>query len=280
MKKHTIFKILTPVLLLVTEVYPSRAQNLPRIQQNSLRVPLNTKIDGKATEWGEKFEAYNNSTEIFYTISNDDDKLYIILRAKIPEIIKKIITGAVSFTFSTTDKKLKNPMTISYPAYNKDYPPLRISMDKIIAIEADSLKTKMRKDSIMNKQNNKLRLGLKLIGVNGTKLLKDSIISIYNEDGFRVMALFNDQQWLTYELAFPLKHLGFNSDKMSIIYYNIKLNGIYGDQSNLKTVETSRGKILVSTGPDGRTMNLGPASSQDMNLAYPTEFSGEYHLAN
>ena len=47
MKKHTIFKILISVLLLAMEVYPSRAQNLPRIQQNSLRVPLNTKIDGK-----------------------------------------------------------------------------------------------------------------------------------------------------------------------------------------------------------------------------------------
>jgi hypothetical protein len=46
----------------------STAQKLPNKQQISLRAPARLKIDGIVNEWGDKLQAYNHSTQIFYAI--------------------------------------------------------------------------------------------------------------------------------------------------------------------------------------------------------------------
>lgn len=56
----------------------TQAQKLPKVQQASLHAPANIKIDGKATEWEGKFEAYNPGSRVFYTLSNDSENLYLI----------------------------------------------------------------------------------------------------------------------------------------------------------------------------------------------------------
>jgi len=81
------------------------AQKLPNKQEASLRAPANIKIDGQATEWNNKYQAYNNATEVFYTIANDDDNLYLIIHARKSRIIEKMMEGGISFTVSPTNKK-------------------------------------------------------------------------------------------------------------------------------------------------------------------------------
>ncbi|HCN82336.1 MAG TPA: hypothetical protein DIT07_01770, partial [Sphingobacteriaceae bacterium] len=69
------------ILYLIIIPVTTSAQKLPNIQEASLRAPAGIKVDGKATEWNNQFQAYNKATEIFYTISNDDDKLYLAVQA-------------------------------------------------------------------------------------------------------------------------------------------------------------------------------------------------------
>ena len=73
------FKVLMLVLLLLINFSASAQKD--KIQKNNFRAPINVKIDGKLNEWGDKLQAYNTSTDIFYTISNDDDNLYLAVAA-------------------------------------------------------------------------------------------------------------------------------------------------------------------------------------------------------
>lgn len=91
-------------------------QKLPNKQQVSFRAPSKLKIDGIATEWGNKLQAYNKSTQIFYAISNDDKNVYLIVQAKYEEIISKIIRGGITLVINhSVNKKDPQPVTITYP---------------------------------------------------------------------------------------------------------------------------------------------------------------------
>jgi len=94
----------------------TQAQKLPNVQLASVRAPADIKIDGKATEWNYPFQAYNRATDVFYTLSNDDDNLYLTLQATDEDIIRKIINGRISFTINKSGKKSEqDAVVITYP---------------------------------------------------------------------------------------------------------------------------------------------------------------------
>jgi len=97
--------LMITVVLSVCFYFPCIAQNLPNAQQRSLWAPATIKIDGKPTEWNNQFQAYNHATDILYTISNDNDNLYLIIQASKPRIIDKIIDVGVTFIINTAGKK-------------------------------------------------------------------------------------------------------------------------------------------------------------------------------
>jgi hypothetical protein len=125
----------------------------------------------------------------------------------------------------------------------------------------------------------KLKDRLKIIGVTGIKTVEDNVLSIYNEAGIKAAAFFDAQLNYTYELAIPLKCLPGALSKQPKFNYNIKLNGAAAYGKNLQLTSTSRGDILTFTGGDGVNYTLGPATPQNMLIAYPTDFWGEYTLA-
>jgi len=83
-------KKIIPVILFSIAFLNTHAQTLPKVQEASLRAPDNIKIDGKPTEWNNQFQAYNTATDLFYTIANDDQNLYLVIQAKKPLSISKI----------------------------------------------------------------------------------------------------------------------------------------------------------------------------------------------
>src|SRR5471030_539366 len=62
----------TPPVIMI----PDEAKKLPDIQPTDLYAPSNIKIDGKTTEWEDKFQAYNRATDVFYTVANDNNNFY------------------------------------------------------------------------------------------------------------------------------------------------------------------------------------------------------------
>src|ERR1700743_3198430 len=103
-------------LILLTGPLSADAQKLPNIQQSKLRAPSTVKIDGKATEWNNQFQAYNRATDVFYTLSNDDENLYLTIKAIDQDVINKIVGGGISFIIARAGKKNdKNNIAIISP---------------------------------------------------------------------------------------------------------------------------------------------------------------------
>jgi hypothetical protein len=268
-------KYILPFLLITC--FTATAQKLPNVQAASLRAPANIKIDGKATEWNNQFQAYNKATGVYYTIANDDDKLYLAVQANDPEIIRKIVLGGLTLTIDTSGKKNdKTGVAITFPAYDNKNPPVSLILNNKPKVTADTVTYRMRTDSFIYAHNQQLTDKLILIKVEGIRSIEDNILSIYNAEGIKAISLFDKKMNYTCELAIPLKYTGLNKQRK--FNYNVKINGPRGNGSNVQVVNTSRGDMIIYTGSDGVNYGIGLATSQNLALAYPTDFWGEYTL--
>ncbi len=253
------------ILLAVTS---ATAQKLPTVQTASLRAPATIKIDGKATEWSNKFEAYNITTEVFYTLANDNQNLYLLLQATDETIIKKIAMGGVTLTVNTANKRdIKNAAAFTFPAYDSSNPASYFKFAK----PKTSAQTNV--DSLMNMHNNELTSTYKFIGIAGVEAIKDSLLAIYNKEDIMASAKFDSKLNYTYEMAVPIKYLKLNSQQLS---YNIKLNaGTIGGRK----LEKAPGRNIV-TYTDAKGVNyILDNDPRNLTLVAPTDFWGEYTLA-
>ncbi|MXV17028.1 hypothetical protein [Hufsiella ginkgonis] len=280
----------------------SFAQKLPDQQEVSLRPPANIKIDGKATEWP-AFQAYNKSTSLFYTITNDDDNLYLAVQSTNSGITNKIMRGGLTFTVNTTGKKKeKEGISIMFPV-----PPKNDMMSMMQGMRTamggaggpggrpgqtvimggppsgDPAAMMKRADSIMYEMNRQQIDKLKDIKVFGIKDITDSLLSIYNEEGIKARALFDGNRNYTYELAIPLKYLSITTNNPKEFTYNIKLNGM---QLNLPPPPPSMAgggapTVVINGAPmGGGGMRMGgPGGIDFMSMFSVTDFWGKYTLA-
>jgi len=194
------------------------AQKLPSTQKESVLAPANIKIDGKTDEWNNQFKAYNNSTEIFYTIANDDKNLYLIVQATKYEMVDKITGGGITLTIKNSgDNKTVAPIIVTSPIVPTAYRPhiLHQLGDTSVKL-SDAL-------PVLNKELNAHTLDITISGFND---ITDSVISVYNEYGIKVAGLFNADKALTYEFAIPLKYINRLATATGELKYNIKLNGL------------------------------------------------------
>jgi len=250
-------------LLLVcgwTSVY---AQKLPIVQKEGVYAPANVKIDGKPTEWNNEFKAYNKSTEVFYTIANDDNNLYLTIQAIEPEVINKIIGGGITLTINKYgNKKDKKGISITYPVTEGDAAPrFLLSGRSVVNLSAKEIETMI---AGYNKKLGQSFKWIKLAGVAG----QDELISVYNQDGFKVAGLFDKKKHYTYELSVPLKYLEVLIGEVSKFTYHLMING---RKQNIIMFEVLPGQQAP---PIVAKMNEKMAQ-----MAVPTDFWGEYTLA-
>lgn len=164
-------------------------------------------------------------------------------------------------------------VSVTFPKYELKNPPLYLVLNEDIR----TVKSKNEKDSLVEKYNLRIAGKLKDIGVEGIQEIPDSMLSIYNTEGIKANALFDDQLEYTCELSVPLKYLGFSSGSKTPVFYTIKLNGGIPVGSRLTEIP-GRG-ILTYIGPDGRSFTIGQATPESYDYALPTQFSGRYVLA-
>jgi len=263
-----ILKNLIAVLVSGISAITANGQKLPVIQKNGLLAPAGVKIDGDAKEWGDSFQAYNKTTHIFYTIANDDDNLYLLVRATEKHDIQKVLAGGLTLVIKNADKKSAAiPVAITYPRlYPKDRMPIVSKINN----------PDINMDTDLPVINKMIADNSKLIEVTGIKEFPDSLISVYNEQGIKAVALLNDKKALTYELAIPLKYLQQTIGDKVTFNYSIMLKGLSNSlipprQSAAKTVV---GVISVRMGDPNPAMM---ADQQD--LMETTDFAGTYTMA-
>ncbi|MDB5029525.1 MAG: hypothetical protein JWP71_246 [Mucilaginibacter sp.] len=247
----------------------ANAQKLPNVQQISLRAPANIKIDGKLTEWGDQFQAYNHATDIFYRMANDDENLYLTVQAVDPDIINKIVDGGVTLTIQkSTDKKDKNNISITYPvADRKNHLMFNLRNRKGFVPDTSARAA----DSTMLYNNKKLEINCKWIRIKGIPDL-DTLLSVYNIDGIKAAGLFDRRKIYTFEISVGLKYLRFSANDAIKFAYHIRVNG--GRPITPPTPDNG----ASATAP-GVVRILAVSARLDGIRTTPTDFWGEYTLA-
>ena len=269
-------KKLTLASLLFIIAITAHAQKLPSVQTTSLRPPANLKIDGKLTEWDNQLQAHNNAVNISYTIANDDENLYLIVQAKDPRVIQKILMVGLDLTVNSAgkkDDKAKENVSITYPVLSLKY------VQGILVNAGDkaawsgrpqlrggpSREVLTRTDSSVMAANKAFNTYSSMIKITGAKGIDDTLISVYNEQRIKTAVKFDNNGLYNYELAIPLKYIGLDHNIQKFAY-NIKLNDWGNPMMSTYTVRDP------ATGTR-ETMDADP----DLNSK--TQFWGEYTLA-
>lgn len=243
----------------------ANAQKLPNVQKISLRAPAKTKVDGKSVEWGNTFQAYNNATEIFYTMANDDENLYLAIQTNDPNIISRLMGGGVTLSIQKAGVKTdKNAISITYPV-TEQTPYFNLRRKKMV--EDTTAKTA---DSLMLHNNMLIGQYCKWIRVSGITGV-DSLISVYNTDGIKAAGAFNNKKVYTCELAINLKLLNISTAYATKFAYHIRMNGA-------RSVGTI--SVMSSTPGNEAVMQafVARANETGARLSAPTDFWGEYVL--
>ena len=268
------------------------AQKLPNVQQTGLRAPADVKVDGKATEWGDKLQANNPTTELFYTIANDDNKLYLIAQTDVETVMNRIANGGIKlFIQKNGSKSDAEALFIKYPYLEKgkritiSFSNTRsVTIGNTIRFERAPIPSSPEEaeqiaDSLAKTNNKNLTRDLKWIYTNGITGV-DSLLSVYNDNGIAAASAVDSKKVLTCEIAIDLKTLGLSAAKGNKFSYHLVVNG----QPNKFSPITPT--IMGSTAADGTpaTAEQVKATNDAMQARFAprgatTDFWGEYTLA-
>jgi hypothetical protein len=283
------------ILFIVLLLYPwfkiFAQSHLNNVQATSVWAPANVRIDGKLNEWEDNFQAYNKSTRLFYTLSNNEKYLYLAITSTDAQNNTKIEAGGITLTINTAGKKKdKDAFILTYPVINTSGRGRRGGGRFGGRQQADGTDT-----AATNAAHRQFIESSKEIKVFGFKDVDDTLISIYNEYGIKSAIGFDTLGNYNYELAIPLKLLGLSPGNTGEIAYNVKVNGLQipnGDQGKIMLDGIQGGNLSISgdggfgggRGGSGRGGGSkgGGKTNNDMNfqdLTSPTDFWGKYTLA-
>ncbi|GAB2978990.1 hypothetical protein GCM10027049_13310 [Mucilaginibacter puniceus] len=225
------------------------AQKLPQVQQTSLRAPADIKIDGKPKEWGGRFQAYNKTTGVYYTIANDAENLYLAIYSNEKDYTDKIIRNGITISFNANKKSKDGSVVIKYPLSQAQ------TMDESNKY-SEMIHKSRTEDPLLLKMNKAIVTKNKHLKVFGSKILTDTLYSIYDAKDILVGLDCPAENELYYEIAIPLKYLEFTSGALPKTNYNVQVN-------------------------ESWLAHLRPASfwAEEAHKVYGADFWGEYTLA-
>jgi len=265
------------------------AQKLPNVQQVSVKAPANIKIDGKANDWGNKFEASNSSTELLYTIANDDKKLYLVAQTTSPIVMNRIANGGIKLIIQKNGTKTDaGAPFVKFPFLQKGKR-VSIGFVNVINVKNGSSGSVTRApepknadeaeritDSLARNNNKKLLREHKWIYTSGIAGV-DTLLAVYNEKGIQVANATDGKKAYTFELSFDLKLLGLKAEKAEKFAYHIVVNGEPNkDRSMAFGGFTFAGDPAFAAQGEATARRM----TEQMEARYATtDFWGEYTLA-
>lgn len=278
----------------------AQAPKLNNIQEGSVWMPQKVKVDAKLNEWNNNFQAYNKSTDIFYTLANDENNLYLVIQSTDRMNTSKIMAGGIDLTINPSGKKKdnqKDAFLIGFPHINMGN--LRSMMTSVrpqaatmVARPGANGQIPGMDSAAVANMRKQIISSMKEIKLAGFKDIQDSLISIYNEYGIKTAADLDDKGNMVIELALPLKL--FNFDAAAGFAYNIKLNGLNLNAMFSGMAAGGSGAMRPAAPVNGGGGGFGgggnfgggmpggmPGGMQSAisNLISPTDFWGKYTLA-
>jgi hypothetical protein len=210
-----------------------------------LRSPI-VKVDGNLKEWNNSFQAFNKQTKLFYTLSNDDQSLYLVVKSTDSQNNNKIAAGGITFTINTDGKKKdKDAYAITFPVV------ARLERGNFGGAGGPGAggfggggpggggfggggaggfggfnRNGATDTAAMAARRKQTLAAAKEIKIFGFKDVTDSLISVYNEYGVKASIGYDAAGNYAYELAIPLKMLNLVPGDKKEIAYQVKVNGL------------------------------------------------------
>ena len=176
--------------------------------------PPDVKIDGDIKEWGDSLRYYNAEKKLNYTLANDKDNLYMAIRINDHSEQMRVMNAGLTLSINTKGKK-KEMYSLTFPVADASAAPLlaKPGMDQITAEDRDEL---------MRARLTKLRN----IKVTGFPDIEGENITTSNTYGIKTALNYDDNGYLVYEAAIPLKFFHADAPDKTEWAFNIKINGI------------------------------------------------------
>jgi hypothetical protein len=237
-------------------------------------------VDGKTIVVD--FMALNKTTQLNYTLSNDDKNLYLVIKSTDNINNNKIMMGGITLSVNPNGKKKeKEGVSITYPVIARQQRGQGGGQSFVGGAQGQGAQGGQRlqgasADSAALARRKQQLAAVKEIKVFGIKDVTDSLISIYNEYEILAAANFDEKGAFVYELAVPLKSLGLTANSKEFAY-NIKINGRqFGGGFG-------GGDRQGGGGFGGGAPNViqvgGGRGGFDPSMFLPTDFWGKYSLA-
>ena len=228
--------------------------------------PASIAIDGSVKEWGNNLNYTNDKAKISYTLSNDKNNLYLVVKTKDIRQQRNIIGSGITLNIDTKGRK-KHSAMVTFPIINKDDGTELMSMDTV-----------------------QIKKELEL-----TKYREIHTEGFINSDPDGIQAVMGyDNGYLVYEEAIPLK-LFPTDDTANEWAFNIQINGLEKKQHILKIVVAVARETSTMTGSSSRpptyTGTLDPSTltadsnnststeTRIIHLTATTDFWGKFTLA-
>lgn len=286
LKMKSILLDLSKTCLIVCISITAYAQKSDDMQAGSVW-NSNVKVDGKMTEWMDPLKASNKSTNLSYTLANDDKNLYLVILSTDVRNINKIMLGGISFTVNTEGKKrAKEGYTITYPVLSRGNPgqPGRAG-GRGQSVGQFTQMSREKRDSMQRAQQKTRLTAAKDIKVHGFKNITDSLISIYNTYGVKAFAGIDEKGIYISEFAIPLESMQMSVDNPKEFSYNIKVNGIQlgsfggGAPGGTRVAGGGGGggRGVAGSGGGGG-VGANQAGIDRLAMMSPTDFWGKYTL--
>ncbi|MDB5030419.1 hypothetical protein [Mucilaginibacter sp.] len=229
--------------------------------------PAGVAIDGNSKEWGDKMTYTDVKTKIDYTLTNDKDNLYLVVRTKDATQQSSILGAGITLSIDTKGKK-KSSYIVTFPSSPADRDQSRY---------IDMPPQRIQGNTEMSAKFGKIH-------VEGFKDISEEELLVVNPYNILIAMSYDAASgYLTYEEAIPLAlfHAGDLATKEWA--FNIKLNPVQGHEKagpKLTKVANTAKPTDKSAGKDaGRDEFSKSANIGLIDLTDEADFWGKFTLA-
>jgi hypothetical protein len=228
--------------------------------------PTGITIDGNCKEWGDKMTYTDEKAKVDYTLSNDKDNLYLVVKTKDPVQQSSILGAGITFTIDTKGRK-KSSYQVTFPASAADK-----DQSRYIGLSPDQMQTSVM---FANKYGK--------IGIDGFKDISDEQLSTENSFDIKVAVGYDAAGYMVYEEAIPLTLFHAGDLLTKEWAFNIKLNPVQGKEKEVKSsiaqVPNSKRSVDKFKKDEGRDAFSQQGTLALIDLTPKIDFWGKFTLA-
>jgi len=179
-------------------------------------------IDGDLKDWGDSLRYYNEEKKLYYTVANDHDYLYLVMRFNDHSEQERILWAGLTWGINPKGKK-KETYSLTFPAADPNANTPALGERK----REDAEQTTGRPTEIDREEMRRARLTkLRSMKVTGFKDIDYDIITTTNSYGFKAALDYDAEGNMVYEAAIPLKLFDAADIAKGEWAFNFKVNGI------------------------------------------------------